>query len=132
MANIDGIKREGKEKMMDKKPYWAVAVAVAFIVIAVVNGYRNVGFIVVVIIGFAAIGGLTMWLLTTFHKPAEPKVIVPLYLLSLVGPKIHIIHQHIVSNDGEVKLFADVHIYSACVHEGQSLKHQGASIKHQS
>ena len=55
--------------MTDRKPYWAVAVAVAFIAAAVVNGYRNVGWIVVVIIGMAAVGGLTMWLLTT-HKPS--------------------------------------------------------------
>ena len=82
--------------MTDRKPYWAVAVAVAFIAAAVVNGYRNVGWIVVVIIGMAAVGGLTMWLLTTFHKPAEPKVIVPLYLLSLVGLKIHIIEEYLM------------------------------------
>lgn len=81
--------------MANKRPYWAVAIALAFITVAAINGYRNVGWIVAVIIGMAAVGGLTMWLLTTFHKPAEPKVIVPLYLLSLVGLKIHIIEEYV-------------------------------------
>lgn len=91
------------------KPYWAVVVAVSFITLAVVNGYRAVGWIVVVVIGLAAVGGLVMWLLTTFHRPAEPAAIVPWYLLSLVGLKIHILEEYLADFPGAMSDTFDIH-----------------------
>ena len=58
------------ELLQAKKPFWAVAVVVAFIALAIVNVYRNVGWIVVTC-GFIGIlgGQLMMWWMNGIDYP---------------------------------------------------------------
>lgn len=41
------------------------------------------------------VGGLIGWLLTTYKEPANPQVVLPLYLLTLFSFYLHLLEEHV-------------------------------------
>jgi len=78
-----------------KVRYVYLAIVIAFLVGAGTLGVIYVGRVVVGIIGFAGIGGLVAWLLTTFKKPANPETIAPWYFLTLAALMAHITEEYV-------------------------------------
>lgn len=81
--------------MNSYKRYGYLILAILFIGASATMGFTKVGPIVPVIIGGSALGGLICWLLTTFHRPADPQKIVPLYLLTIMFLMVHIIEEYV-------------------------------------
>ena len=75
--------------------YVYLVIVIAFLVGAGTLGVIYVGRVVVGIIGFAGIGGLVAWLLTTFKKPANPETVAPWYFLTLAALMAHITEEYV-------------------------------------
>ena len=72
-----------------------LAVAIAFCIIAPVFGYIKIGLPPVVIVGGAGVTGFIFWYFTYFKKPVDPKIILPLFLLTVAALQIHIVEEYL-------------------------------------
>ena len=73
----------------------SLIIAVVFTVIAPVTGYLAIGLPPVIIVGGSALIGLVCWYFTYLQKPVDPKIILPLFLLTVAGLQIHIIEEYL-------------------------------------
>ena len=73
----------------------SLIIAVVFTVIAPVMGYLAIGLPPVIIVGGSALIGLGCWYFTYLQKPVDPKIILPLFLLTVAGLQIHIIEEYL-------------------------------------
>jgi len=67
-----------------------VAILIAFFA----AGFTRVGAAPTVIIGGAGVLGLAAWLLTTYRRPAGPRVL-PVYYLTVAGLHAHILEEYV-------------------------------------
>jgi hypothetical protein len=67
----------------------SILIASTFITVACIQGYRNIGIPVVVIVGGSGIIGFLMWYRTYLKHPVDPKVILPLFLLTVAALEVH-------------------------------------------
>lgn len=67
--------------------------ALAFVVVAMVAGYRAIGPPPVVIVGGSGLIGLVLWSRTYRHGPIDPEVILPPFLLTVACLEIHMIEE---------------------------------------
>src|SRR6476469_1640127 len=63
--------------------------ALAFIVGAMIAGYRSIGLPPVVIVGGSGIVGFVMWVKTYLRKPVGPEIILVPFLLTVAGLEAH-------------------------------------------
>ena len=73
----------------------SMLIASTFIIVACIQGYRNIGIPVVVIVGGSGIIGLLMWYKTYLKYPVDPKVILPLFLLTVAALEVHMCEEYL-------------------------------------
>ena len=69
--------------------------AITFVIVAPVMGYIKVGLPPVIIIGSSAIVAFFLWYFTYFRHPTDPKVILPLFILTVAGLQMHITEEYL-------------------------------------
>ncbi len=74
---------------------WSIVAAVAFIVVACIQGYRHIGLPPVVIVGGSGIVGFIFWYNTYLKYPTDPKIILPLFLLTVGCLEIHMCEEYL-------------------------------------
>ncbi len=67
----------------------------AFLVAFIIGGYFKFGYIVIAIVGGSALLAFFAWLKTTFNKPAEPAIILPIFLVGIACLMVHIIEEYL-------------------------------------
>lgn len=73
----------------------SLAIAIVFCIVAPVMGYRKIGLPPVVIVGGSAIVGFFFWYFTYLKNPTDPKIILPLFVLTVAALQIHIIEEYL-------------------------------------
>ena len=71
------------------------AIALVFCIIAPTIGYIKIGLPPVIIVGGSAIIGFFFWYFTYLKQPTDPKIILPLFVLTVAGLQIHIIEEYL-------------------------------------
>jgi hypothetical protein len=72
----------------------SVVLAVAFVLLATLLGYRNIGLPPVVIVGGSGLIGLVLWVRTYRDGPIEPAIILPPFLLTVACLEGHMIEEY--------------------------------------
>jgi hypothetical protein len=73
----------------------SLVIVIAFCIFALVMGYIKIGLPPVIIVGGAGIVGFFCWYFTYFKKPTDPKIILPLFVLTVASLQIHIIEEYL-------------------------------------
>ena len=72
-----------------------IIVALAFVGLVMLAGYRAIGLPPVVIVGGSGLIGAVLWARTYLQRPAEPALILPLFLLTVAGLEIHMTEEYL-------------------------------------
>ncbi|EMO64706.1 hypothetical protein LEP1GSC133_2984 [Leptospira borgpetersenii serovar Pomona str. 200901868] len=70
-------------------------VAMIFIVTVSSIGYIKIGWPPVIIVGGSGLIGWIFWYFTYLKKSVDPKVILPLFVLTVVSLQIHMIEEYL-------------------------------------
>ena len=83
--------------MQTRKPMQTICliIAIAFCVITPIMGYIKIGLPPVIIIGGSAIVALLFWYFTYLKNPTDPKIILPLFVLTIAALQIHICEEYL-------------------------------------
>ena len=83
-------------KMKKLKPIQKISLVMAmlFCTVAPTMGYIKIGLPPVIIIGGSAIVGFFFWYFTYLKKPTDPKIILPLFVLTVAALQIHIVEEY--------------------------------------
>jgi len=83
--------------MQTLKPIQKISliIAIIFTIVASTMGYIKIGLPVVVIVGGSGVIGLFFWYFTYLKNPIDPKIILPLFLLTVAGLQIHLIEEYL-------------------------------------
>ncbi len=73
----------------------SLIIATAFCVVAPTVGYIKIGLPPVIIIGGSAITAFFFWYFTYLKNPTDPKIILPLFVLTVAALQIHIIEEYL-------------------------------------
>ena len=73
----------------------SMCIAGLFITVACIQGYRNIGLPPVIIVGGSGIIGFLMWYRTYLKAPIDPKVILPLFLLTVAALEVHMAEEYL-------------------------------------
>jgi len=73
----------------------SVIAALAFIVVAMVAGYRGIGIPPVVIVGGSGMAGFILWVRTYLRKPVAPEVILVPFLLTVAALEVHMSEEYL-------------------------------------
>jgi hypothetical protein len=73
----------------------ALIIAIIFCIIAPVMGYIKIGLPPVIIVGGSAIVGFIFWYITYLKTPTDPKLILPLFIVTVACLQIHIIEEYV-------------------------------------
>jgi hypothetical protein len=68
--------------------------AAVFCIAAPIIGYLKIGLPPVIIVGGAALVGFLFWYFTYLKRPTDPKIILPLFVLTVAALQIHIIEEY--------------------------------------
>lgn len=80
----------------DRMPGYVNAIfALAFVLVACIAGYRNIGWPPVIIVGGAGLIGFILWYRTNLWRPTDPNVIVPLFIVTVASLQIHMIEEYL-------------------------------------
>ena len=90
------------------KNYFYPLLAAVFIIAYGIIIYAQAGPVPTVIIPGSMIGGMILWLLTTYKRPADPKIILPIYLLTLVAFYMHLLEEHLFNFPHRLSLAAGI------------------------
>ncbi len=82
-------------KTSKKTQIISLAIAIAFCIFASTLGYIKIGLQPVIIVGGAGIIGGIFWYFTYLKKPTEPRIILPLFVLTVAGLQIHIVEEYL-------------------------------------
>src|SRR6478752_7246022 len=82
--------------MKKLKPIQKISLVIAalFCIIAPTMGYIKIGLPPVIIIGSSAIVGFFFWYFTYLKNPTDPKIILPLFVLTVAALQIHIVEEY--------------------------------------
>jgi hypothetical protein len=72
----------------------SVVFAVAFVLFAILLGYRNIGLPPVVIVGGSGLIGLVLWIRTYRDGPIDPAIILPPFLVTVACLEGHMIEEY--------------------------------------
>jgi hypothetical protein len=83
--------------MQTSKPvfYFSLFVAIALCIVAPLFGYIKIGLPPVLIVGGAAITGFFFWYFTYLKRPTDPKIILPIFILTVAGLQIHMVEEYL-------------------------------------
>lgn len=73
---------------------FSLIIVIAFCIIAPTIGYLKIGLPPVIIVGGSAVIGFFFWYFTYLKKPTDPKLILPLFILTVACLQIHIIEEY--------------------------------------
>jgi hypothetical protein len=73
----------------------SMLIAAVFIIVAGIQGYRNIGLPVVIIVGGSGIAGFVLWYKTYLKRPLDPARILPLFLLTVAALEIHMCEEYL-------------------------------------
>src|SRR5450755_4889364 len=73
----------------------SMAIAAAFLLVAMLAGYRYIGWPPVVIVGGSGTAAFILWSLTYLRRPLPPAVVLPAFLLTVAGLQIHLIEEYL-------------------------------------
>ena len=83
------------------KPNPSQAIIVAVVAIALLGvTFVKAGWPPFIIFTVAALIAYIAWLLTTYKRPADPRVLLPLYLLALAGQVVHTTEEYLADFPG--------------------------------
>jgi hypothetical protein len=74
---------------------WSRAVAVLFLVVAMWGGYTTIGLPPVVIVGGSGLVAFAIWQRSYLRRPADPSVILPLFLLTVAALDVHMAEEYL-------------------------------------
>jgi hypothetical protein len=69
--------------------------AIAFCIAAPTVGYLKIGLPPVIIVGGSAVIGFFFWYFTYLKRPTDPKIILPLFVLTVACLQIHIVEEYL-------------------------------------
>jgi len=72
----------------------SLAAATAICIVAPVVGYIKVGWPPVIIIGSSAVIGFIFWYFTYLKKPTDPKIILPVFVLTVAALQVHMVEEY--------------------------------------
>jgi len=72
----------------------SLVAAIAICIIAPTIGYLKIGLPPVVIVGGAAVIGFIFWYFTYLRKPTDPKIILPIFILTVAALQIHMVEEY--------------------------------------
>jgi hypothetical protein len=73
----------------------SMAVAIIFLLAAMVAGYRNIGWTPVLIVGGSGAAAFVLWSVTYLRHPVSPEVVLPAFLLTVAALEIHMIEEYL-------------------------------------
>jgi hypothetical protein len=73
----------------------SMAVAAAFLIVAMLAGYRYIGWPPVIIVGGSGAAAFVLWSLTYLRRPSPPEVVLPAFLLTVAGLQVHLIEEYL-------------------------------------
>jgi hypothetical protein len=73
----------------------SMAVAGAFLTVAMLAGYRNIGWPPVIIVGGSGTAAFVLWSLTYLRRPLPPEVVLPAFLLTVAGLQVHLVEEYL-------------------------------------
>jgi hypothetical protein len=74
---------------------FSLIIAITFCIIAPIIGYIKIGFPPVIIVGGSAVIGFFLWYFTYLKNPTDPKIILPLFVLTVAALQIHIVEEYL-------------------------------------
>lgn len=83
--------------MQTSKPvyYFSLFAAIAFCLVAPLMGYLTIGLPPVVIVGGSAVIGFFFWYFTYLKRPTDPKIILPIFILTVAALQIHMVEEYL-------------------------------------
>jgi hypothetical protein len=82
-------------KTSKRTQVFSMATAVIFIIVACIQGYRNIGLPPVIIVGGSGVIGFIMWYKTYLKHPIDPKIILPVFLLTVAALEVHMCEEYL-------------------------------------
>lgn len=82
-------------KTSSKTQLISLIIPIVFITVACIQGYRNIGLPPVIIVGGSGIVGFMMWYKTYLKYPIDPKIILPLFLLTVAALEVHMCEEYL-------------------------------------
>jgi hypothetical protein len=73
---------------------FSIVMAAAFCIVAPIKGYMTIGLPPVIIVGGAGLIAFIIWYFTYLKNPVDPKIILPLFILTVAGLQIHIVEEY--------------------------------------
>jgi hypothetical protein len=73
----------------------SMAVAGAFLIVAMLAGYRYIGWPPVIIVGGSGTAAFVLWSLTYLRRPLPPEVVLPAFLFTVAGLQVHLIEEYL-------------------------------------
>jgi hypothetical protein len=73
----------------------SMALAAAFVLVAMVAGYRFIGWAPVIIVGGSGVAAFILWNLTYLRRPLMPAVVLPAFLLTVAALEAHMIEEYL-------------------------------------
>jgi hypothetical protein len=74
---------------------WNSAVAALFLAVAMWGAYTTIGLPPVVIVGGSGVVAFTIWRRSYLRRPADPSVILPLFLLTVAALDVHMAEEYL-------------------------------------
>jgi hypothetical protein len=73
----------------------SMAIAAAFLLVAMLAGYRYIGWPPVIIVGGSGTAAFVLWSLTYLRRPVPAEVVLPAFLLTVAGLQVHLIEEYL-------------------------------------
>jgi len=73
----------------------SLVIAIAICIVAPTMGYIKIGWPPVIIVGGSAVIGFIFWYFAYLRKPTDPKIILPVFILTVAGLQIHMVEEYI-------------------------------------
>ena len=73
----------------------SMAIAAAFLLVAMLAGYRYIGWPPVIIVGGSGVAAFVLWNLTYLRRPVMPEVVLPPFLLTVAALEAHMIEEYL-------------------------------------
>jgi hypothetical protein len=73
----------------------SMVIAATFLLVAMLAGYRYIGWPPVIIVGGSGAAAFVLWSLTYLRRPLMPEVVLPAFLLTVAGLQVHLIEEYL-------------------------------------
>lgn len=73
----------------------SLIIAIVFCIVAPIMGYIKIGLPLVIIVGSAAIIGFFFWYFTYLKNPVDPRIILPLFIMTVACLQVHIVEEYL-------------------------------------